>query len=123
MNYQLHENEKIELEIKPSQRSIWYFVFASMGRFLHLIIMVVLIIIMTFISSYLHHRDQVDWSFFRLIAEQVGLKTETIMMVSLGLLILIFLGLYGLSKLVVNAYTYTVTNQRVEVRVQGMSGT
>jgi hypothetical protein len=45
------------------------------------------------------------------------------MMVSLGLLILIFLGLYGLSKLVVNAYTYTVTNQRVEVRVQGMSGT
>jgi uncharacterized membrane protein YdbT with pleckstrin-like domain len=116
MNYKLQENEEVRLEIKPHGLSVWYFVLASMGRFLHLIIMFLLVVLMSFISHYFNSEYGSSWSIFSFIAERIGLKTETIMMLSLGLLVLIFLGLFGLSKLVVNAYTYTITNQRIIIR-------
>ncbi len=116
MNYKLQENEEVQFEIKPHGLSVWYFVLASLGRFLHLIVALIVVLIFTFLSDYMRGRGATDLSMLHFLANQFGVSIELMTTLAVAILVVIFLGLWGLSKLVVNAYTYTITNQRIIIR-------
>jgi uncharacterized membrane protein YdbT with pleckstrin-like domain len=116
MNYKLQENEEVRFEIKPHGLSVWYFVLASLGRFLHLVVALIVVLIFTFLSDYMRGRGATDLSMLHFLANQFGVSIELMTTLAVAILVVIFLGLWGLSKLVVNAYTYTITNQRIIIR-------
>lgn len=104
MKFTLHDDEKILLRLKPQQVSSWYWVFSRMWHGLFVIVLVAI-----FLLADLNNPGSTGKDTLSFVMQHSVILSAVVVV----LLVLMLLGAYVFFRLVVRAYDYCITNQRV----------